>query len=380
MYRTLAVHGYRSLRDVAIPLGRVTVVTGPNGSGKSSLYRALRLLAGCGLGDAVGSLAREGGLSSVLWAGPESLKGARRTGLVQGTVRSGPISLRLGIGADGLGYLVDLGLPIPSQSAFTRDPEIKREAVWAGPVMRTGTLLARRKGQRVETRDDGPWHDLPYRLPPHRSMLSDLPDLRALRDDLSSWRFYDALRTDAEAPARQPRVGTRTWTMAGDGSDVAAALQTIVERGSFPVEEAISDAFPGSALRVRVQDGVFDLTLAQPGMLRPLSAAELSDGTLRYLMWLAALSSPEPAPLVALNEPENSLHPSLLEPLGRLIAQAGEHTQVVVVTHSVTLRDALVDAVPEADLSVVELEKDTGETAVVDQGLLSRPVWEWGSR
>lgn len=59
MYRTLAVAGYRSLRDVVVRLGRVTVVTGANGSGKSSLYRALRLLAGCALGDAVGTLDRK---------------------------------------------------------------------------------------------------------------------------------------------------------------------------------------------------------------------------------------------------------------------------------------------------------------------------------
>ncbi|WP_231979183.1 hypothetical protein [Tessaracoccus coleopterorum] len=57
--------------------------------------------------------------------GPESLKGARRTGVVEGTTRSGPISLRLGIGADGYSYLIDLGLPIPSDSAFCRDPRSK---------------------------------------------------------------------------------------------------------------------------------------------------------------------------------------------------------------------------------------------------------------
>jgi len=42
---TLAVQGYRSLRDVVLPLGPLTAVTGPNGSGKSNLYRALRLVA-----------------------------------------------------------------------------------------------------------------------------------------------------------------------------------------------------------------------------------------------------------------------------------------------------------------------------------------------
>ena len=383
MYRTLAVAGYRSLRDVAINLGRVTVITGENGSGKSSLYRSLRLLAGCALGDAVGSLAREGGLNSVLWAGPESLNGARRTGQVQGTVRKGPVSLRLGIGADALGYLVDLGLPqqMPGLgSAFDRDPEIKREAVWAGPIMRTSTLCARRKRALVEVKDEGPWEELPFRLASHQSMLLDLPELRALRDDLAAWRFYDALRTDVDAPARQPRVGTRTWALAGDGSDVAPAIQTIIERGREPIEERVEDAFPGSRLAVEVRDGVFELALLQPGMLRPLRAAELSDGTLRYLMWLAALMAPARPPLMAINEPENSLHPSLIAPLGRLIAGAAVDTQVVVVTHARALVDALVEHVAEEDLELVELAKDTGETIVADQGLLSRPTWEWGSR
>ncbi|SHI41076.1 Predicted ATPase [Tessaracoccus bendigoensis DSM 12906] len=381
MYRTLAVSGYRSLRDLTVPLGRVTVVTGANGSGKSSLYRALRLLAGCALGDAIGSLAGEGGLGSVLWAGPESLKGARRTGLVQGTTRSGPISLRLGIGADGYSYLVDLGLPVPSASAFSRDPEIKREALWAGPVMRSGTLIARRRRSLVEVRDgDGPLEGLPFSLGPHQSMLSDVPEARALRDELSAWRFYDALRTDAAAPARQPRVGTRTGAMAGDGADVAAALQTIIERGSEPIDRHVDDAFPGSRLYITTTAGLFDVALEQPGMLRPLLGAELSDGTLRYLMWLAALLAPTRPPLMAVNEPENSLHPSLLAPLGRLIASSVRDTQVVVVTHSQPLVDAVADALPAEDFQLVELEKDTGETIVAGQGLLSKPVWEWGRR
>jgi predicted ATPase len=100
MLTTVAIRGYRSLREIVLPLAQLTVVTGANGTGKSSLYRALRLLADCGRGEVIGSLAREGGLESVLWAGPEELGRARRTGKVEPTLRAKPVSLELGFASD----------------------------------------------------------------------------------------------------------------------------------------------------------------------------------------------------------------------------------------------------------------------------------------
>jgi len=107
---------------------------------------------------------------------------------------------------------------------------------------------------------------------------------------MRSWRFYDHVRTDAAAPARQQRVGTRTMVMSHDGADLAAAWQTIAEVGDqAALRESVAAAFPGSRVEVAVHDGGrFELTLRQPGMLRALRAAELSDGTLRYLLWVAA--------------------------------------------------------------------------------------------
>ncbi|MDO5066709.1 MAG: AAA family ATPase [Propionibacteriaceae bacterium] len=361
MYRSVAVAGYRSLREVVVPLGQVTVVTGANGAGKSSLYKALRLLAACGMGEVIGELAREGGLSSALWAG---------------TNRTGPISLRLGVGADGFSYLVDLGLPQQSRySAFNRDPEIKREAAWDGPVMRKATLIADRRNGHIAFHDAA--GGAPSPLPSHSSMLFEVPELRPLRDDLAAWRFYDSLRTDATAPARRPQIGTRTWSLSSDGSDVAAVLQTIIEHGRTDLAALVDDAFPGSSIEVQADNGVFELTMSQPGMLRPLTAAELSDGTLRHLMLLAALHAPLRPPLMALNEPETSLHPSLIPALGRLIASVTD-TQVVVVTHSQVLIEAIAEAA--ADHAVIELVKDRGETVVSGQQLGDRPPWNWGAR
>jgi predicted ATPase len=223
------------------------------------------------------------------------------------------------------------------------------------------------------------------------------PELWAVREALRSWRFYDGFRVDAASPVRQPQVGTRTWALAEDGADLAAALQTIAEDGRSALDDAVADAFDGARLDVTGHDGLLDVRLHQPGMLRPLRSAELSDGTLRYLLWLAALLTPVPPRLMALNEPETSLHPSLVAPLGRLVAATARRTQVVVVTHSAALVEAVTAAlggdpqtapdgegdrspgeVPE--LRLVELTKDLGETHVAGQGLLSTPPWEWGRR
>lgn len=391
MITTVAVAGYRSLRDVIVPLRGLDVVTGANGTGKSSLYRALRLLADCGSGRAIASLAREGGLPSVLWAGPESLDGARRGGHpVQGTRRRGPVSLRLGFSADeGFGYLVDLGLPVPpdpedpAPTAFSLDPEIKRELVFSGPVARPGSVLVERRGPMVRSRDGREWTELTTALLPWESMLTELtdpgraPELMAVRERIRSWRFYDGFRTDADAPARRSQVGTRTPVLDHEGSDLAAALLTIIEIGDArALEAAVDDAFPGSRVSVGTLRGRFELTLVQPGMLRPLSGAELSDGTLRYLLLVAALLTPRPPMLLVLNEPETSLHPDLLPALARLVERASRSAQVVVVSHS----PLLIEALRACGAAGTELVKDLGETRVAGMGRLEMPSWHWGSR
>jgi predicted ATPase len=387
MLHTLAVSNYRSLRQFVAPLGQLTLITGPNGSGKSNVYRALRLLAETARGGLIGSLAKEGGFASTLWAGPESFSAAVKRGErpVQATLKTESQALRLGFRGDDFGYAIDLGLPIPSASAFRGDPEIKSEVIWHGGQLRPASQLVERRNAVVRIRrDNGEWDLITSRLQPFESMMDMIADPQraaevvALRDQIRTWRFYDHFRTDAEAPARQLQIGTYTAVLSHDGRDLAAALQTIFEIGDAAALKAtISDAFPGAKIHIAEQSGRFSVSMHQDGLLRPLSAAELSDGTLRYLLWTAAMLTPRPPHLMVLNEPESSLHPDLLPALARLIGVAARSTQIFVVSHASRLIAALKENT--ACLSI-ELDKQLSETQSLGQGKLDVPAWRWLSR
>ena len=383
MISKVAISGYRSLRDIVLPLGQLTVITGANGTGKSSIYKSLRLLADIADDRIIASIAREGGFDSIRWAGPEKISRGMRDGSVpiQGTVRQGPVSLKLGFTEDELSYAIELGLPIPVPGTmFALDPEIKREVYWLGDKPTPSKIIADRRGPGVRVKDnDHKPVQIATSMGPHDSMIREIVgeqapwELAVLRRRLSAWRFYDHMRTDEEAPSRKPQIGTRTTTLSPSGGDVAAAVQTIYEIGNGDaLDAAIAHAFDGAKLEVQ-GGGLFQLSMRQPGMLRPLSVAELSDGTLRFILLAAALLTPRPPPLLVLNEPESSLHASVIPALAGLIAHASEEAQTIIVSHNRTLVTSLL----EADAELIELTKDTGETFVETT---DRPRWHWPAR
>jgi predicted ATPase len=304
---------------------------------------------------------------------------------IQGSPKQKAARLRLGFAGDDFGYAISLGLPVPGNlgpTAFALDPEIKRECIWAGNLYRPASLLVDRAGALIKIREQRSWAIIAQQASHFESMFGHpvdagrAPEIIALKEQIRAWRFYDHFRSDPDAPARLPQLGTRTPVLHQDGRDLAAALQTIIEIGDeTALNEAISDAFPGASLKIIVQqDGRFNVNLQQHGLLRPLTAAELSDGTLRYLLWVAALLTPRPPPLMVLNEPETSLHPDLLPALGRLIIRAAQNTQVWVVSHA----SRLIATLENSSLcNSLHLHKTLGQTHIVGQGLLDQPPWQW---
>ncbi|KTD20260.1 cytochrome c biogenesis protein CcmA [Legionella lansingensis] len=384
MISVLSINNYRSILDLKMPLGQLNVITGPNGSGKSNIYRALRLLSQTATGGVIKALAQEGGLNSTFWAGPETLSKnmLNDEALVEGSVRKKVVRMRLGFSTPELSYTISLGLPTPSRSVFSLDPEIKRESIWSGPCFRPANLVVDRVGPIVKVRSSRTWEVIDHHLNVFDSLFSQIgniketPEIIFVRESIRNWRFYDHFRSDREAPARKTQIGTRTPVLSNEGDDLAAALQTIKEIGdSEALDKAISDAFPGTKLVIaQHESGYLSVGLSQQGLLRSLTCSELSDGTLRYLLLVAALLTPRPPKLLILNEPETSLHPDLIPALAKLILHASEKTQVWVVSHANLLIDILKQY---SGCHLIELEKQFGQTKIIGQSMLETPSWHW---
>ena len=127
----------------------------------------------------------------------------------------------------------------------------------------------------------------------------------------------------------------------------------------------LDHAFPGSALEIEFEQCRFSVGLRTPDFARPFEARELSDGTLHYLALLAALLSPRPPSLIALNEPETSIHPDLIPALAKLIVKASQKSQLWITTHSMALAEAIAQA---TGARPIQLAKAHGETRVSDRG------------
>jgi predicted ATPase len=370
--KQIHVSGYRSVRDLDLALRPINVLTGPNGCGKSNLYNSLVLMARAAQGQLARAIAEEGGTPSVFWAGGERVRYQRKRP---------PKRVVLGFEAEKFGYELQIGLPSPNEHAlgtmFTLDPRVKEEYIWyIPPPASAGASEAKRRVAMLKRDEPSAWLRnaegamvvYPLQISKHESVLSQIidphlyPEISAIRQQVLSWRFYHHFRTDLESPVRQPQIGVYTPVLSHDGSDLAAALQTILEIGDGDaLRQTVAEAFGGATLLIEAMDTLFSMKMKIPGLLRPLQAQEFSDGQVRFLCLCAALLSPRPPSLLAVNEPETSLHPDILDALAHLIVRAAKNTQLWITTHSQPLADRIEK---HSGVPRVRLRMSDGETQV----------------
>ncbi|KKB13542.1 ATPase [Devosia geojensis] len=363
----IEIIGYRSVRAIRFPVRRLSVLVGGNGVGKTNLYRALELVHAAARGTLAEEIAREGGMASVFWAGERKVGDQSRLSLkveIDDIGAEMPAAYEAEFGF-APGYQVEVGFRVPTAAAFPLEAQIKREALTIRMGRREVTVLERKGGAAWVRDTAGRRSELPGTLLASETALANVrgfAEIDAVRQTLAAWRFYHGFRTDADSPLRRPALAVAAPLLNADGSNLAAVFATLrhIRQDTIDLDAAIEHAFPGASLDVPVPQENATFSMTFPDLpRRPFAARELSDGTLQFLALLGALLSYRLPPLVALNEPETSLHPSLLPALARTIARAAERTQVWVVTHSRELADALET---EAGIAAREVVRRDGAT------------------
>ncbi|WP_057463613.1 MULTISPECIES: AAA family ATPase [unclassified Pseudovibrio] len=352
----IGIENYRSVHKLFMRVGAVNVFVGNNGVGKTNLYKSLELLQQAALGRITRAVSEEGGVDSVMWAGDLKTHEKKR------------IILRADLG--DLSYRIQLGLPNPiSDPALPYETMVREEEL----NLLTGSksvVLMNRKGPSAFLRaSNGSKVTYDNELLPSETALasirdgSQFPELDLVRRAIADWRFYHTFRSDRDSLLRRPSPNVTTPTLSSDGNDLAAVFATLKEirKDTFYLQEAVDDAFPNSKLIIEANGQDCRFALQTPEIRRPFPSQELSDGTLQYLALLGAMLSYRLPSFIALNEPEASLHPDLLEPLAKVIAKASERSQIWLVTHSEQLADHIAN---HAGAYPRRIYKENGQTGI----------------
>jgi predicted ATPase len=340
--REVYAAGYRSLRSIRFPIDRLSVFVGANGIGKTNLYRALQLLQAAASGALTRDLAAEGGFDSVFWAG-------ERMG-------HEPVRVKLAARLEAperdyaLEYSVETGLVPPTGAGFRLEPQVKAETLAYRDDRRSRNLLERKGPRGHLFTESGVKRPFGTDLLGSETALGSLrdaasyPDLHLARRTMLEWRFFHDFRTDPGSALRRPCLAVTSPTLSSDGANLAAVFATLayIREDTADLDQVVESAFPGARLVIPEPGRLASFGLVFPEYpKRVFEPSELSDGTIRFLALAGALLAYRLPPFVALNEPETSLHPDLLDPLADMIVRASERTQVWLVTHSDRLAEAI---------------------------------------
>lgn len=327
MLTSVRIQGYRPFRDLVAPLGRLVVLVGANGSGKSSLFEFLRFL-------------RDGVYQDIP---PEIVSGSIGQHIFH---KPGPERFAWDVEIDfrqtyPLHYQGELTGPVGRtrvsfERVTTMPPQPVRPYVFMSVHEREGTIQdpesKRPKKQEVVLQR------------PNQLALSIATNpvqvtLYKLREYILGWRFYSSFNIANEkirktVPIQQEPV------LHEDAGNLSSVLHYLYTEHPLIFDElqthlrSTVPGFRGMNVKARGGPGEVIAFWREEGVDGELSLADLSDGTLRLMCWIALALHPKPPTLVCIDEPDQGVHPRTLPLLAGLFEKASQRTQIILATHA----------------------------------------------
>lgn len=338
---SIEIHGFKSIREMKLDLGKLNVFIGANGAGKSNFISIFGLLNQI--------MDKQLQVAVQRWGGADSI-------LHYGQKQTPQLVLRLTFGPNGYAAIL-----APSQDAGLF---FVRESCWY----------------------HGPFHPRPFEV--HLgsgARETGLPDeaarprgeiARHVLESIRSWRVYHFHDTSSSAKVKLLGDVADTRAFRPDASNLAAFLLFLREKHGDQYKQIVGAVrmvapfFRDFQLRPHpLYDQKIQLEWAEVGSDGYFNAHSLSDGTLRFICLATLLLQPSPPSTVVIDEPELGLHPFAIQVLASLVQSASLRTQVILSTQSVTL----VNHFTPGDVIVVD--REDGQSAFARLSEQSMSTW-----
>ena len=344
--KSLRLDGFLSFPPGSPPieLGPLNVIIGPNGSGKSNLIEALSLLNATPTAFAT-AIRDGGGAREWLWKGADAKSSTTIEAILSGNSTNKDFRYRLAFAAVGQRTeVIDEAI----EEAEKRDPD-ESDVFF---------FYRFRNGNPVITKYNSPDHTASkahlerQSLKPDESVLSQrkepdiYPELAWVGEQFSQIQMFREWGFGRYTEVRKPQAGDLpSDRLLPDARNLGLVLNQL-EHSNAGIEfnRLLSQFLPRyQRFSTLIQGATVQLYLHEHGLSTPIPATRLSDGTIRFMAILAILLTPNPPPVICIEEPELGLHPDAMSLMANLLVEAATRIQLIVTTHSDALISALSD-------------------------------------
>ncbi|MFN0051980.1 MAG: AAA family ATPase [Planctomycetales bacterium] len=381
MFTEISIRNFKSLADVRVELGPLTVLVGRNGSGKSNFLQAIEFASWAtkygSIGDALQS--RHLDLRDLVYMRQPKVPIEFSSVIEVPSVKGGA----------GTGFTAEVDLKI-RRSGPGMPPILSEDVVevrsqdannqWMASIGDLDQVRAAREGvSELSYRNVALEHSLQRDVILSKSGEKKFPRLWQVAKHFSEYLHYEIWGPehiqvpDSTAAAERQNGHGATW-MGSHGERLPTVLARIQrEKGAWSqLCNDLQSDYPQvrfvRAHRDRTTEG-WKLTFAEgrsEQLARRFSPQHMSAGLLRVLALLAVKYDPQKPTVIGFEEPENGLHPSVLRNcLRRLQEISNQGTQVIVTTHSPYLLNLALESEdrPRAELKLV-MRGESGRTTI----------------